>query len=245
MKIKIEIIYIKVIIIIIISYILIKKMASVFCSPCNSENHDMCRTNCYNALLLEYFGNHHYTCVDPDCTKKNCFILKEKLLYEIKNLHVFCCFCQHIINRYIVKFNNQKYKINKLYLLFLILANMSIDSNGGYVFEVLEEIDTRDIDYWFSVINHTETQYCENKGSNNTCSFPGCNTYKNSNVLELLKNLEIKNEIKNIFEFEEYVDIIEYISKKLLHKHVLTCNKLIGFCEHSDCSEQKLLLLNV
>ena len=172
-------------------------------------------------------------------------MLKEKLLYEIKNLHTFCCFCQHIIKRYNVKYNNQKNNINKLYLLFLILANISIDSNGGYVFGVLYEIDNQDIDYWFNVISHTQTEYCENKGSNNTCSFPGCNTYKNSNVLELLKSFEIKNEIKNIFEFVEYVDIIAYISKKILHKHVLNCNKLIGFCEHSDCAEQKLLLFHL
>ena len=136
-------------------------------------------------------------------------------------------------------------EINKMYLLFFILSNITEDLNGDFIIGELHTLNIQDIDYWFSVIDHVKSSYCENIGSHNTCSFPGCNTYKNSGVIELLKSLEIKNEIKNIFEFEEYVDIIAYISKKLLQKHVLTCDKPIGFCEHSDCMEQKLLLFNV
>jgi hypothetical protein len=213
-------------------------MTSVFCSPCNLRDHCLCGTkNCYNAVLLEGFGNHHYTCFNPDCNKKNCFILKEKLLFELKNLKAFCCICQNIIIKYTVKINNKKDEINKLYLLFLLLSNTRINSNDGYIIGELQEIDTQDIDYWFGVMNHIRTDYCENTGSNNTCSFPGCNTYKNSNTVEFFKTLEIVN----IFEIVEYVDIIEYISNKLLTIHVLTCNLQIGFCEDSDCSEKKLL----
>jgi len=121
------------------------------------------------------------------------------------------------------------------------LTNTSIDSNGKYVIGSLQEIDTQNIDYWFAVITHIGTEYCENIESNNTCSFPGCNTYKNSNTVELLKTMTIVN----IFEIVEYVDIIEYISNKLLIKHVLTCNLQIGECEDSDCMEQKLLLYKI
>ena len=215
-------------------------MSGVFFSPCNLPNHAMCRTTlCSNIELLEGFGNHHYTCVNPECNKKNCFKLKQKLLYELNNLNILCCTCQNIIKKYTIKFNNKKDEINKLYLLFLLLANTSIDSNGKYIIrEVLYEIDTQDIDYWFGVFNHVQTDYCENIGSNTTCPFPGCNTYKNSNIIELLKH----NEIVNIFEIVEYVDIIQYISNLLLIRHVLTCNSPMGFCEDSDCLEQKLSL---
>lgn len=216
-------------------------MTAQFCSPCYVQNHDLCRTkHCNNAELLEGFGNHHYMCVNPDCNKKNCFILKEKLLYELKNLNTLCCICQNIIIKYTVKFNNKKDEINRLYLLFLLLSNATIDSNGKYIIGTLREIGTPDIDYWFSVINHTGTDYCEHTDSNNTCSFPGCNTYKNSNMIELIKTAEIVN----IFEFEEYVDIISYISNKLLIIHVLTCDLQKGFCKDSDCSEQKLLYIH-
>ena len=210
---------------------------SVFCVPCCHINNS-CTHECYNINLLLGYGNHHYTCFNPCCYKHNCLILKKKMLHEIKNIQTFCCSCQKILLYYDEKKNKKMEEINKMYLLFFILSNITEDLNGDFIIGELHTLNIQDIDYWFIVINHIESNYCENA----VCTFPGCYKYKKSDVVELSKFINIINIFDGNKFIDEFIDIVMYINNKILIKHVSCCNTSFKLCGDSDCFEQKLLL---